>query len=468
MNLTTVFKDIKVFHRLILPVLNPELETQDGFNVPDFHYELYNNLNKPERLQLLVAPVGFAKSTILKIFALHEILVKQADKYCIYVSSTDTKAVEHIGAIQKILKQPFVQAVFSYKILSLNTHEVTIEMGKHKFKIEAVASGADIAGKNYEGARPSLIIVDDLEDLEQANSPERTNKLQDWLFTILISRLPSLTTGRVRMINTVLSLDSLTNRILGKAPNIDPNNKNQFDDFATYYYQALDQNEKSIWEERHPTQFLLKERSLRPHIFARNYMNAPFDSSYTMIKNEYLQYYNSVNLDDFEELCLHADLTHTAKTTSDFFCIAVVGKSKVDNNFYVIDFDLRKDLTPLNQIQSVIAFFQKYPKIKQGTFDEQSNDWFGEQFQIEAKRQNLYLNLKGVKFHKDKISHLNLHIDKVTTKSLVLPRNHPLIGEATQQLLTFPVGKHDDFLDGILGGLDQCVMVSRIPTIDLF
>jgi predicted phage terminase large subunit-like protein len=470
MNLDLIkhLQDIQVFHNFVLPILNPELNVTEDFSdkwsVPDFHWELYKNLQKAERLQLIVAPVGFAKSTILKIFALHEVLVGKQDQYIVYISSTDTKAVEHLGAMSKVLKTDYVKAVFGYEILSSNTHELIIFYNKKKYKIEAVASGADIAGKNFEGIRPSLIIPDDLEDLEQANSLERTDKLEDWFFTILLSRLPSLTTGRIRMINTVLSLASLTNRILGKAPNIDPLKLNQFKDFSCYFYQALDGDDQSIWEARHPTILLHKERELRPGIFARNYMNAPFDAGETLIKNENIQYYNSIELSDFPQLFLHADITHTAKTKSDYFCVCVIGKSKLDNKYYVIDFDLRKDLKPKEQADNIISFYHKYPNIKIGTYDAQSNDWFEEHAVTMARNSGIYINFYGVKFPKDKIHHLNMHIDKFMSKSIILPKKHPLISLAVNQLTTFPMGAHDDFVDGINGALDLATAGVQAPT----
>jgi hypothetical protein len=53
-------------------------------------------------------------------------------------------------------------------------------------------------------------------------------------------------------------------------------------------------------------------------------------------------YYDVVNLDDFSELYMHADITHTGKQTSDFFCLVVLGKNIKDNNYYVVDFILKQ------------------------------------------------------------------------------------------------------------------------------
>jgi predicted phage terminase large subunit-like protein len=469
MDLTEHLKDIEVFHNFCLPILNPELQEQDRFFVPDFHLEIYDNLFKPDRLQLTVAPVGFAKSTLLKIFALFEVLITQKDKYVIYVSSTDTKAVEHLGAIQKILETKYIKETFKYKILSKNTHEIIIECKNQKYKIEAVASGSDIAGKNFEGIRPSLIIVDDLEDLEQAKSLERTNKLQDWLFTVLVARLPSLNEGRVRMINTVLALDSLTNRILGKSPNIET--KKDFEDWKTYFYQALDKNEKSIWEERHPTESLLKERKYRPKIFARNYMNSPFDDSVGFVTHEMLRYYEFVNINNFKEVFMHADTTHTAKTTSDYFALVVLGENIKDHNYYVLDFILEK-LDPEKQARMSILTYQKYKSlVRKFTYDEKANQGFGYWIKKLAKEEyNISLPIQELKYPSDKITHFEPHHPHFISNRVYLPSRHKQINQAVSQLTSFPdKSVNDDFVDGLSGVLDNFTVdqINILESLDL-
>lgn len=448
-------KDIETFHNFCLPILNPELQELESFSVPQFHLDIYNDLFKPDRLQLTVAPVGFAKSTLLKIFPLYEVLISKKDKYVLYVSSTDTKAVEHLGGIQKVLSTKYIQKVFKYEILSKNTHEIIILYQNQKYKIEAVASGSDIAGKNFEGPRPSLIIVDDLEDLEQAKSIERTNKLQDWLKTILIARLPTIDTGRVRMINTVLSLDSLTNRILGNSPNIEM--RKELADWKSYFYQALDKEGKSIWEERHPTKSLLKEREISPRTFARNYMNSPFDEGQAMIKYEMLRFYEYLNIDDFKNVFIHCDTTHTGKTTSDYFCLVVLGEHKTNKNFYVIDFILEK-MDVETQARRSILMYQKYKSlVRKFTYDEKANQGFGFWIKKLAKEEyNISLPIQELKYPNDKITHFEPHMPHFIANRIYLPSRHKQQQLAVSQLTSFPDKSiNDDFVDGMSGVLDN-------------
>jgi len=281
MNLKNEINGIKDFHYLVLPLLRGDLDELDSWSVPDFHWDLYFSFDKDIREQLTVAPVGFAKSTILKIWGVYQFL-NCIDSYILYVSSSSSKADKQFESIIKVVKDNSMRVIYGYKVIKDNMTEIVIEFknGK-KQKFESIASGKDILGINYEGQRPTLILIDDIEEEEQARSIERTDKLMNWLLTSLISRLPSLTTGRVRMIGTVLSRDSLTNRILGKSDIFNySHNRNIFRDWNKNFNQAI-KNGQSIWEEMHPLAVLLKEKELKPQIFASNYMNEPLDEIIT-------------------------------------------------------------------------------------------------------------------------------------------------------------------------------------------
>lgn len=281
MDLKAEIDGIKDFHYLCLPLLNASLNELDEWSTPDFHWQLYKDFDKDIRQQLTVAPVGFAKSTILKIWGVYQFL-NEIDPYILYVSSSASKADKQFESILKILKDTTMQTIYQYKVIKDTMAECVIqfESGK-KQKFESIASGKDILGINFEGQRPTLILIDDIEEEDQARSIERTDKLMNWLLTSLISRLPNLTAGRVRMIGTVLSRDSLTNRILGKSEAFNNSiNRSIFNDWGLSFHQAL-KDGKSIWEEVHSTEGLLKEQRLKPQIFASNYMNEPLDEIIT-------------------------------------------------------------------------------------------------------------------------------------------------------------------------------------------
>jgi len=225
------------------------------------------------------------------------------------------------------------------------------------------------------------------------------------------------------------------------------------EDWKEYHFTCFD---SPFWIEKD----LNKLKSTVPnYIWQQEYL-AQFADVYenSLLDPADINYFENYSLENFDELFLHADTTHTAKTTSDYFCLTVAGQNKIDNKYYILDFELTKSLTPLNQIELIISFFQKFPKIKKATYDSVSNDGFKEMFDKITRDRGLHFNLVGVKFDGDKTKHFvsNGHFDRFKSRSVLLPRNHIKIAIAVDQLLAFPnKNSHDDFLDGVSGVLDN-------------
>ena len=152
-----------------------------------------------------------------------------------------------------------------------------------------------------------------------------------------------------------------------------------------------------------------------------------------------LRYYDTINLEDFTEVYIHADTTHTGKTTSDYFCAVVLGMNKKDKNFYVLDFILEK-MDVEKQASSCISLYSKYDKkVKKMTYDEKSNQGFGFWIKKLAKEEyNISLPIQELKYPNDKITHFEPHVPHFKANRVYLPKNHPRINIATDQILAFP------------------------------
>ena len=421
------------------------LERDKYIKVPAFHEDILDLYQNEDRLQAILAPVGFAKSTTLRSYALKNLLDDK--KFQLYVSSSQSKITQHFSSFTKFLSSSDFQKLFNFKIIKCNTEQVIINIKGENRAIFGISAGSDISGINFESQRPQVINLDDLEELEQANSIERTVKLLDWLETTLLSRLPSLVEGKIRMIGTNLSLNSIINRMLTK----------QVNGWEVYKFSALNENDESIWEERHPAKALIELRQNNPSVFARNYMNSPIDSSYALIQREDLRYYDYLDMSKIEKVFIHADTTHTAKTTSDYFCLMAMGEHIDNKNLFIIDFILDK-LDPEQQARQLITMYSRFGnKVKKITFDEKANQGFGYWSKELAKKEyKVSLPLEELKYGSDKVQHFEPHIPHFKANRVYLPSNHKDLNVAVEQLIAFPSkGINDDFVDGLSGALDN-------------
>jgi len=473
---------IRKFHKIGLSILDPSLSSCGGnFEVPAFHYDILSALEGEVREQLICAPVQFAKSSIARIWSVYRLLSRQ-DRIVIYLSSTRARTRDHFKTMKRVIENQGmislcerIHGVGRYEIIVDRELEIVIRFDDgYEASIRGTSAGMPLEGVNFLGSRPSLIVADDMEDFDQAKSVYRTNNLQEWLFMVLLERLPSPSEGRFRMINSNLSINSLTNKIITCRTASVP--APEFFDFDCRVYPALDENSKSIWESKFPTHIMLRERESRPLYFQSSRMCCPSDLTSTFVPLEYVLFYDHVDIDDIDYIYAHADTTHKADNIKkgDYYCLVSIGHNKKDNNLYVLDIILDR-INVLEQAESIISILKKYGRFRDGgklrkiTFDEKANQGFGlVTRQMAREKYNIdRLPLEELRYSSDKVTHFEPHTqffykNKMEGENKIfLPKNSKFIKEAVHQLTSFPSGTHDDFIDGLSGCLDKFVNSKR-------
>lgn len=222
--------------------------------------------------------------------------------------------------------------------------------------------------------------------------------------------------------------------------------------WKTYHYTAYDSPE---YTEEELEQI---KRTSAPYIWLQEYM-AEFVDIYegSLIQEQDLRYYDHALLDDFDSVYIHADTTHTGKTTSDYFACGVMWESKKDKCFYLLDFILEK-MDVEQQARSAISLYSKYrDKVQKMTYDEKSNQWFWFWIKKLARDEyNLSLPIEELKYPNDKVTHFEPHIPHFKANRVYIPRNHIRTKTLTDQILAFPTKwVNDDAVDMISGCLDN-------------
>lgn len=455
--------DLKVLHVAITRIFTP---SDKMLSVPPFHNEILDIYDSPVRAKAIDAPVGFAKSSTGKSYIIRNILdcpsSEHKQKLQWYVSSTSTKVEKQFSSFIRFFNSKDAQFLYNFRTLKANSEVIAIEIHGEERQVWALSANSDISGLNFQNTRPGVIFVDDIEEIDQAKSLDRTEALKTWFKQTLVSRFPSLTEGKLRLIGTTLTSNAMITQIKNKKWNVI--------DWEYHSFPALDKNNRSIWEERFKTEVLLKEQALDPVTFAANYMNEPLDLTDSLLQEDDLRYYEHVDLSLFSELFIHADLTQTAKQTSDFYACGVLGKNKKDNNFYLLDFTLSQEKDPSKQAEILINYYLKY-RSKIGhqniTFDEKGYASFGYWAKEVAKNKfNTSLPLNPLKYPSDKVSHFTPHLVHFKANRVYLPSNHPSLQALTSQILAFPSKSvHDDGVDMLSGLLDNFVTDKIEPNI---
>lgn len=128
-------------------------------------------------------PRGFGKSTLMKVFLLYVILFTQ--KKFIAIVAANAKLAENILAdVMDMLEEPNIKSTFGD--WRLGCEKDTQSMKKFGFRgrniiIATVGAEGPIRGLNIKNERPDVMLFDDIQSRECAESEVQSASLENWL-----------------------------------------------------------------------------------------------------------------------------------------------------------------------------------------------------------------------------------------------------------------------------------------------
>lgn len=128
-------------------------------------------------------PRGFGKTMLIKIFILYTILFTRK-QFILIICGTQTKANNIISDIQGMLDEGNIKRVFGDWRIGLTVDRQDMkEFGYRGRTIILMGAGAqsDIRGITRNNTRPDVMVFDDIQTREDADSQEVSTKLETWM-----------------------------------------------------------------------------------------------------------------------------------------------------------------------------------------------------------------------------------------------------------------------------------------------
>ena len=194
-------------------------------------------------------PRGFGKTIVMKLYVLWLILFSKK-RFILIIGSNDQKAEEILSDVCDMLDEINIKRTFGDWRLTLTKDSSDVK--KFAFRgrsISLVASGAkgSIRGKNIKNERPDVIIFDDIQTRDQADSATESDALYRWLFgTALKLKSPH---GCLYVF--VANMYPTPHSILRKLKALST--------WTKFISGAILEDGTSIWEELQPISQLLEE-----------------------------------------------------------------------------------------------------------------------------------------------------------------------------------------------------------------
>jgi predicted phage terminase large subunit-like protein len=296
--------------------------------------------------------------------------------------------------------------------------------------------GGALAGRGAD-----LFVVDDPHSEQdiKTNSNLTFDQAWSWFQTGPLQRL--MPGGAIIVIMTRWSLLDLTGRLISfaaKNPDSEP--------WEVVELPAI-LNEKSLWPEQWPLESLLqKKAAMDPRYWNAQYMQQPTSDAAAVIKREYWNVWEAEDPPKCEWVIQTWDTAYEAKTSADYSACTTWGvwhNDEDNGNAHIILLDAFKDR-------------MEFPELKQVAYKHWKK-WEPDAFVIEKKAAGApliqELRAMGIPVAEytpsrgnDKVTRVNAVSDMFFSGRVWAPDNR-WARDVIEEVASFPVGEHDDYVD---------------------
>ena len=183
------------------------------------HLELIEILHEFSRLRTVggkearIAPRSGAKTTwTSKLYTLY-CICHSLEKYILLIGDTTSQAQQNLEAVKhELTSNPRLAAEYPDLCGEGTVWNVDQIVTRNGVKVQALGAGMQFRGRSFHEHRPGLIIVDDLDNDEDARSEEQRDKMWNWFTRVLMPMGDDAT--NFLFVGTALHAEDTLHRVL--------------------------------------------------------------------------------------------------------------------------------------------------------------------------------------------------------------------------------------------------------------
>lgn len=428
---------------------------------PPFHMVI-SDLCRENKHVAIHAPRGSAKSTVETFLdCIHGIVMKQ-ERFIVIVQNTYAKGSGSLNNIKfEIRYNKDLLEDFGITMEMKDAEGDTIFTHSDGFSCRVLCKGADqlgsIRGERFGAYRPTLILVDDLEDDEMVRNPERRLEL-DKQFNEVLNYAGEAHETRIIVIGTILHDDSLLANLLSR---------NRYSRFVKRHFFARKDGE-SIWPSKWSVDDLNEMERQDPVGFAKEMQGDPSSGSLETIRREDFRYWTIIDGAAVlynDDGTVHSrwalnecragvgiDLAWEDRKSSDFAAI-IPGFVTPANDLLIETYIFKKGLRPDEFEKIIFELDERLSKLtsKRVCFGfekaklEKVMKWF---LQETMKRTGKYLWFKDIAWGtQDKIERIMFRVANRYSQHAIYHKRG--MGDLENQLIRLRSTAHDDLADAL-------------------
>lgn len=433
---------------------------------PQFHLDLWDLYCDKAPLVAIAAPRGHGKSTAMTHACTLASVLFRDRRFVVIVSDTETQASNFLNDIKEELRNnDDLIELFQVKGFKKDTEtDIIVELADgHTFRIMVRGAEQRVRGLKWMQMRPDLIICDDLEGDEQVQNKERREKFRKWFNGAL---LPCRSKhGIVRIVGTVLHLDSLLNRLLPE----DTHKSSRVEPLKTWSvartawksvrYRAHTEDFKTLlWPEMYSEEFFRsKKEDLTnqgiPEVYSQEYLNYPIDESTQYFKRSDCTEIALFDLDAIKHGTKNVNYyaaTDFAVSTVERSDYTVIAIAAVDDRGIINVVDIRRGRwDSLEIIDEMFAVHHKYDPelfvVERGAIEKA----IGPILRSEMVSRNAYMRLHPMTPTKDKLTRARSIQARLRSGGIKFDKTAHWYGDLEDEMARFPKARHDDQVDAL-------------------
>lgn len=462
------------FTRLMMP--HPD-DADDAmisrYDVQHFHRLIAEAMEQVEQgkiLRLIVAlPPRHGKTEIISKKFPAWFLGRNPYKYVICTGYNDQIAGDSGRDVRATMKMPVFQQVFPGCTLRKGSASVerlqTTEGGEAFF----VGAGSTITGRGGD-----VIIIDDpLKGAEEADSPTMREKMWTWFTQDVMSRLMT-SMGAVIIVMTRWHEDDIVGRLTD--PKNPCYNEEEAASWKILHLPALaERNDplrrnvgEALWPERQSLDRLHAMRRLNARGFNANYQGRPSPEDGEFFHRKNLIGYNRPQ-DLPTNLRMYGASDHAVglKQEHDRNCLMMAGVDEHDHIWVLPDLFWKRCETDVT-VEAMIDMMEQHHPLTWWAESAHIEKSIGPFLRKRMMERKVFCSLEMTSPAKDKQTKAQAIRGRISMQMVHFPTFAPWWADALDEMLKFPRGRHDDFIDplGHIGrGLGRLVKAAKIPAL---
>lgn len=384
---------------------------------------------------------------VLRTFPMHCLTYPSKDRqYVVFIMATQRAASKRLKEIEdewlnnELLSMNLVRIVEQ----SQNGFEVIVKDKDDEemwVRFEAYGKGAAIRGLNVHDARPSIVLIDDPQDLEDAKSDTVQEGDWEWFLSDVLF-LGKKT--RIFMIGNNLGEKCLIERVI----------ENQQDlKFTGVRIPILDAEGNSVWPERWSSEEIKAEREAFRRIgnldvWEREKMCIAISPETQLFKKEYFKYYKQEELDVKDmNIFTTVDLAISQKETADYTVVCTVGVNS-ENHWFVLDIRYGR-FDPTQTIDAIFEAVTRYHPVYVGMEKVAYQAALSHFIEKEMPKRNIWFTVKDLEAKEKKEERIKAIQPRFKAGTVWFPMGASFLGELESEFLAFPKSLHDDLIDAL-------------------